>query len=118
MDWIMDEEQFLGLTAREFHILLALSQRPRNGYQVSLAVEEESNGAVRLSPATQYVNLHRLAERGLIQEVTDQERHRSDGRGQRFWSLSPLGVRVLRAESKRLAAAAKLALAQLEQEAK
>ena len=109
----MDVDGYLPLSAREFHILLAVSEEPLNGYRVSQSVEETSSGAVRLSPATQYVNLHRLVEKGLLQEVTERERHRSDGRGQRFWALSPLGVRVLRAEAHRLAGDAALALAHL-----
>lgn len=104
---------YQALSAREFHILLAVSRQPLNGYQISQSVEEASNGKVRLGPATQYVNLHRLVEKDLLQEVTRREQHRSDGRGQRFWSLSLLGTRVLRAEAHRLAADAALALAQL-----
>ena len=104
---------YLALSAREFHILLAVSQEPLNGYQISQSVEEASKGTVRLSPATQYVNLHRLAGKGLLHEVTQGEQHRSNGRGQRFWALSPCGARALRAEAHRLAADAALALAQL-----
>ncbi len=109
----MDIEGYLPLSAREFHILLAVSEEPLNGYQISQSVEETSNGAVRLSPATQYVNLHRLVEKGLLQEVTKREQHRSDGRGQRFWALSRRGTRVLKAEAHRLAGDAALALAHL-----
>ena len=112
----MDVDGYLPLSAREFHILLAVSDEPRNGYRVSQSVEQTSNGTVRLSPATQYVNLHRLAEKGLLEEVTVRERHRSDGRRQRLWALSPLGVRVLRAEAHRLSTDAKLALAHLRRE--
>ncbi len=109
----MDIDDYLPLSVREFHILLAVSVEPLNGYRVSQSVEETSNGAVRLSPATQYVNLHRLAEKGLLKEVTEQEQHRSDGRGQRFWALSRRGTRVLKAEAHRLAGDAALALAHL-----
>lgn len=112
----MDAEEHLPLSAREFHILLAVSERSLNGYQIAQTVEETTGGKVRLSPATQYANLHRLAEKGLLREVTKQERHRSDGRGQRFWTLSDLGARVLRAEANRLSAAAELALAHLGRE--
>ena len=98
----MEVDGYLPLPAHEFHILLAMSDEPRNGYQVSQSVERTSNGTVRLSPATQYVNLHRLATKGLLEEVTAPEQHHSNGRRQRFWALSPLGVRVLRAEAHRL----------------
>ncbi len=106
-----DVDSHLPLTAREFHILLALRTDPLNGYQVSQVVEENSSGRVRLSPATQFTNLHRLVERGLVAEATEDMPDRTDGRGQRFWVLTPLGRRVLTAEARRLEADARLALA-------
>ena len=109
----MEVDRYLPLSAREFHILLAVAVQPLNGYRISQSVEETSKGTVRLSPATQYVNLHRLLDKGLLREVTQQEQHRSDGRGQRFWTLSDLGVRVLRAEARRLSSDGALALAHL-----
>lgn len=104
----MDVESFLPLSPREFHILVALSEEPLNGYQIAQRVEETSRGAVRLSPATQFTNLHRLAEKALVEEEEVPER--TDGRGQRFWTLTPLGRRVLRAEAERLAADARLVM--------
>lgn len=105
-----DVGSFLPLSSKEFHILVALAERPRNGYQVAQHVEESSRGAVRLSPATQYTNLHRLVERGLVHEVTDRHESETDGRRQRFWTLTPLGTRVLRAEGRRLAEDARLVI--------
>jgi DNA-binding PadR family transcriptional regulator len=107
----VDVEAFLPLSPREFHILLALAEAPQNGYRVALLTEENSRGRVLLSPATQYTNLHRLVDRGLIAEVTDQVEDRADGRGQRFWTLTETGRGVLRAEAARLAADAALVFA-------
>ena len=104
----MDASTFLPLSAREFHVLLALAGEPLNGYQVTRKAEENSGGAVRLSPATQYTNLHRLVARGLVEEVTDAHGDLPAARRQRYWSLTPLGHRVLRAEGQRLAADARL----------
>ena len=98
----METGPFLPLSPKEFHILLALAEEPRNGYQVAQHVEENSRGSVRLSPATQYTNLHRLAEKGLIHEVELDDR--TDGRKQRYWSVTSLGAKVLRDEARRLAA--------------
>ena len=109
----MPIDAYLPLSPREFHILLAVSDESHNGYQISQSVEHTSSGTIHLSPATQYVNLHRLAQKGLLEEVTEREQHRADARGQRFWSLSRLGVRVLRAEAHRLSTDAALALAHL-----
>lgn len=106
----MNAESFLPLSAREFHILVALGEEARNGYQVSLRVKENSEGRVVLSPATQYTVLHRLVEKELVREATD-EVERVDGRRQRFWTLTSLGRRVLTAEARRLQSDARLALA-------
>lgn len=70
--------------------------------------EENSDGRVRLSPATQYTNLHRLVDKGLVHEVTGEMGDELDGRGQRYWSLTSLGRRVLSAEGRRLDADARL----------
>lgn len=99
------------LSPKMFHILLALADNPQNGYQVSVQVEENSQGRVRLSPATQYENLNRLTRRGLVEEVVDDPEHQPDGRGQRYWRLTDLGTLVLRAEVARLADDINVALA-------
>jgi DNA-binding PadR family transcriptional regulator len=105
---------FIPLTPRTFHILLALVERPRNGYQIMGAVEENSRGRrgrASLGPGTLYESLHRLTGRGLIQEVTGAAGADPDGRGQRFYRLTPLGTRVVRAEAERLAGDVRLAQA-------
>jgi len=113
---VMDSEAFLPLSSRELHILLALAGPPQCGYQIAILAEENSRGRIRLSPATQYTNLHRLVERGLVHEVTDDVEDRGDGRGQRFWSLTDAGRGVLRAEARRLATDADLVLSRLGEE--
>lgn len=112
----MDVDQFLPLTTREFHVLLTLAAEPLNGYQVSKRAEENSRGAVSLSPATQYTVLHRLVGRGLIIEDARRSEAATSRRGQRFWTLTPLGRRVLTAEAYRMQADARLALALAEEE--
>lgn len=104
----MEPTQFLPLSPKEFHVLLAIADEPRNGYQISTRVAETSAGRVRLSPATQFTVLHRLVDRGLVGEAAAAP-GRVDGRRQRFWTLTSLGRAVLRAEAERLSADAKLA---------
>ncbi|NKB88114.1 MAG: PadR family transcriptional regulator [Acidobacteria bacterium] len=84
-----------------FHILLALGDGALNGYQITQQVAENSNGAVTLSPATLYENLHRLAAASLTAEI-DPPAEEADGRGQRFCELSDAGVDLLRQEVERL----------------
>ena len=99
---------FLPLTPRVFHILLAVSDTPRNGYQIMSAVESNSSARVRIGPGTLYEALHRLREQELLEEVEGPV----DGRRQRFYDLTSLGRAVLRAEAARLAADVRVAHAQ------
>ena len=97
------------LSPKAFHILLALSSGAANGYQITATVEENARGRVSLSPGTLYENLHRLHESGWIAEVTDDPSLPTDGRGQRFYELTELGVQVLSEEVRRLSDDVRLA---------
>jgi DNA-binding PadR family transcriptional regulator len=52
-------------------LLLALSEEPRNGYQLMQVIEERSGGRWRPSPGSVYPTLAQLEDEGLIQ-VTDR----------------------------------------------
>jgi DNA-binding PadR family transcriptional regulator len=53
------------------HILLALADGPRHGYAIKRAVEERTEGAIRLGPGTLYEAIQRLEEGQLIEEVAE-----------------------------------------------
>lgn len=99
----------LPLTPKVFHILVALAQEPMNGYQLGLQVEDSSDGTIRMSPGTLYENLHRLDQKGLIRELEKADGGKSDGRGQRFYTLTESGLAVLKAEVGRLSRDLRLA---------
>ncbi len=84
------------LKPADFHILLALLDGPRHGYEIMKEVERESEGRVRLEVGTLYRILARLLAGGLLQEAD------LDGR-RRNYSLTRLGRRVVSAEAERLA---------------
>ena len=88
----MDES----LKPADFHILLALLDGPRHGYDIMKAVERESGGKVRLEVGTLYRVLARLLDDGLLQDAG------GDGR-RRNYSLTRVGRRVVKAEAERLA---------------
>jgi DNA-binding PadR family transcriptional regulator len=94
----MDPLSFLPLTPHQFHILLALVDRPRHGYAVIQEVERRTDGALRLGTGTLYTAVARLAELDLIAEAGREDERR------RFYRLTPLGRAVLRAETARLEA--------------
>jgi DNA-binding PadR family transcriptional regulator len=89
------------LKAADFHILLALADGPCHGYGIMKDVERESNGDVRLEIGSLYRLLARMLEGGLIEEADGDERRR-------YYRISRLGRRVLKAEAGRLAGLMKL----------
>src|SRR5438045_890865 len=86
----------IALKPVDFHILLALVDVPRHGYEIMKEVESESGGTVRLEVGTLYRILGRLLDEGLLQEGE------SDGR-RLDYSLTRAGRRSLKQEAERLA---------------
>jgi DNA-binding PadR family transcriptional regulator len=86
----------MALKPADFHILLVLADGPRHGYGIMKEVERESGGDVRLEIGSLYRLLGRLLDYGLLEDASGDERRR-------YYRLSRLGRRVLRAEAERLA---------------
>jgi DNA-binding PadR family transcriptional regulator len=84
-----------------FHVLLALGDGPRHGYAIGAAVEELTGGAPRMWPATLYGTIHQLEEHGLVEFVATELQPGEDAR-RRYYRLTPMGTRVLAAETERL----------------
>ena len=95
-------ESLLPLSPQVFHILLSLADADRHGYAIMQEIEERTGGAVRIGPGTLYGAIRRLHEDGLIEEL-DGDGDGSDER-RRYYRLTPLGKRVLAAETERMAA--------------
>jgi len=97
----LQAEDFLPLKPHWFHVLLSLADDEQHGYGIMQEVLERTRGKVRLWPATLYGTLKRLMDEELIEEsevrpvVDDDERRR-------YYCLTALGRRVLKAESQRL----------------
>ena len=96
-----DPATFLPLSAHQFHILLALTDRERHGYGLIQDIEQRTDGAMRLGTGTLYTALARLVELGLVAESA---RARVGDERRRVYRLTPLGRAVLRAETARLEA--------------
>jgi DNA-binding PadR family transcriptional regulator len=79
-----------------FSILLALSLKPRHGYEIIKQVKEDSSGKIKLSPGALYASIKQLNERGLIEE-TDDKVEKTDTR-RRYYQLTGKGKRTLTAE--------------------
>ena len=79
-----------------FHILLSLKAGAGHGYAIIGAVEEQSNGRLRLTTGTLYSALKRLLSQGWIEEMADDDPRR------RSYRLTPSGRALLQAETGRL----------------
>ena len=93
---------FLPLKSNWFQILVSLSDQEQHGYGIMQEVLERTGGKVRLWPATLYGTLKRLIEEELIEESAERPAPEFDDARRRYYRMTPLGRRVLVAESERL----------------
>ena len=89
------------LTPAVLHILLALSQKVRNGYGIMKQVEADSRGAVTMGPGTLYGSMKRMIEAGLIQECDKRVDPEMDDERRIYYALTPVGSAALAAELQR-----------------
>lgn len=99
-----DPISFLPLTPVAFHVLVTLEGGPGHGYAIKRNVEERTQGVVRLGAGTLYHALGSLAKRGLVAECEPPGPEAAGSSRWRFYEITPLGARVLRAELCRLEA--------------
>lgn len=92
---------FLPLPQAQFHVLVALTAGEMHGYAIMQAVEDSSDGIVRMGPATLYGTLKRIVDFGLAEELDGSPSPEDDQR-RRYYRLTGLGERVCAAESARL----------------
>ena len=90
-------EAWLPLTAPMFHILLALADKERHGYDIMREVDERSEG-----PGTLYGSIKRMLSDGLIEELDERPDPELDDERRRYYRLTDLGRRVAVAEAERL----------------
>ena len=102
---------FLPLKPAWFHILLSLSEGPSHGYAIRQSVQARTEGRIQLWPATLYGSLSEIEEADLIEEW--EPGGAQDDVARRFYKLTPLGRRVLVAETERLETLVRLARAAL-----
>lgn len=97
----MSDEFALPLTPAAFHILLALAGGEKHGYAIMQDVTTLSDGQVHLGPGSLYGTIKRLLADGWIDEAGDRVAEGDERR--RYYRLTELGQRIVRAEALRLA---------------
>ena len=92
----------LPLPPATFHILMSVADEDRHGYAIIQDVESRTDGALTLSPGTLYRSIQRMLEQGLIVEAKRRPAPALDDERRRYYSITPFGVAVARAEMRRL----------------
>jgi DNA-binding PadR family transcriptional regulator len=105
----IDPEEFLPLTPAVFHVLLALAEGERHGYAIMREVAESTNGKTEMGPGTLYGTIKRLLEMKLIEESDERPDAKRDDERRRYYRLTGLGERVVKAEAARYREMVKLA---------
>src|SRR5580658_2648254 len=104
-------EDLLPLTPPVFHILLALADEERHGYGIMLDVARQTNDTLQLGPGTLYGCLKRMLAARLVEESDMRPDPALDDERRRYYRMTPLGRRVVRAEAQRLSDAVSAAKA-------
>jgi DNA-binding PadR family transcriptional regulator len=95
-------DELLPLPAATFHILLALADDDRHGYAIIQDVELRTGGALTLSAGTLYRSIQRMLEQGLLVETRDRPAPEDDDERRRYYRITPFGLTVAKAETRRL----------------
>src|ERR1700733_1662776 len=98
-------EELVPLTPPVFHILLALADEERHGYGIMQDVAWQTNDALQLGPGTLYGCLKRMLAAGLVEESDERPDPALDDERRRYYRMTRLGKRVVRAEADRLVGA-------------
>ena len=98
------------LTPPVFHILMALADGERHGYGIMQDVAHQTSGALQLGPGTLYGCLKRMLAAGLVEESDERPDPALDDERRRYYRITPLGDRAVRAEARRLADAVSAAV--------
>lgn len=95
-------DALLPLPPATFHILMSVADEDRHGYAIIGDVQERTGGELTLSPGTLYRSIQRMLEQGLIVEAKRRPAPALDDERRRYYSITPFGVAVARAEMRRL----------------
>ena len=96
-------ESYLPLRPVEFHILLSLAAGERHGYGIILDMTARGETAVP-DVGTLYRALARMVENGMIGAAPRRPAPDADDERRNYYRITAFGLRVAKAEARRLAA--------------
>ena len=103
MDRDRGPDKNLPLRGVEFHILLSLAAGERHGYGIIQDIEARGETSVP-DVGTMYRALARMVESGLIEAAARRPAHDSVDQRRNYYRITSAGMRVARAEARRLEA--------------
>ena len=95
----------LPMRSVDFLVLLMLAQGERHGYGIMQDVARQTDDALQLGPGTLYGCLKRMLAAGLVEESDERPDPALDDERRRYYRMTALGKRVVRAEAQRLTSA-------------
>jgi DNA-binding PadR family transcriptional regulator len=96
-------DRYLPLRPVEFHVLLSLAAAERHGYRIIRDIEGRDARAVP-DVGTMYRALARMVENGLIEAAPARPAADADDERRNYYRITQLGLRVVKAEARRLEA--------------
>jgi DNA-binding PadR family transcriptional regulator len=96
-------DRFLPLRPVEFNVLLSLAAGERHGYGIIQDAEARGLAGVP-DVGTLYRALRRMQDQGLIADSLRRPAADADDERRNYYRITPLGLRVARAEAQRYAA--------------
>jgi DNA-binding PadR family transcriptional regulator len=95
-------QTYLPLSLSTFHMLLALSEGERHGYALKREILRRTGGKLNLGSGALYGTIRKLLDQGLIEESEERPDFHLDDERRRYYRVTPLGRKVVRAETIRL----------------
>ena len=92
----------LPLRPVDLHLLIALADDDQHGYALVRAIEQSTDGLVRLDPGNLYRVIKRLLDDGLVADAPRRAASQPGEERRRYYRITALGRRVLAAELRRL----------------
>ena len=99
----------LPLNPRDYLILFSLTAGERHGYGLIKDVEAQTGGDVLLDPANLYRSMKRLMKQEFVKESERRTAPDTGDERRRYYAITKLGHRVVKAEATRLDRLATLA---------
>jgi len=95
-------QKSISLTPAAFHIMLVLVDGENHGYAIMREVAEHTGGKMHLGPGSLYGTIKRMLADGWIKELDERPDPQLDDERRRYYRLTGLGRKLVRAEAERL----------------